>query len=43
MRELNFGLDAVLKEADYKIKNNSTVDDLKKNIREVVLKVIQTY
>ncbi|GAH41723.1 unnamed protein product [marine sediment metagenome] len=42
-RELKFGLDKVLKEADYKIKNNSTVDDLKKKTRDLVLKVIQNY
>lgn len=40
-RELNFGLDEVLQEADYKIYNNSTIDDLKKEARDVVLKVIQ--
>ncbi|MHA2282382.1 MAG: AAA family ATPase [Promethearchaeota archaeon] len=43
MREIKFGLDRVLKEADYKIKNNSTIDDLKKKTRAVVLKVIQNY
>ena len=43
MRELKFGLDKVLKEADYKIKNNSTIDNLKKKTRDVVLKVIQNY
>ncbi len=42
-RELKFGLDEVIEEADYKINNNSTVDDLKKKAREVVLKVIQNY
>jgi dephospho-CoA kinase len=42
-RELKFGLDEVIEEADYKINNNSTVDDLKKKVREVVLKVIQNY
>jgi len=40
-RELNFGLDEVLQEADYKIYNNSTIDDLKKKARDVVLQVIQ--
>lgn len=43
MRELKFGLDKVLKEADYNIKNNSTIDDLKKKTREVILKAIQNY
>ncbi|MHA1985235.1 MAG: AAA family ATPase [Promethearchaeota archaeon] len=42
-RELEFGLDKVVKAADYKIKNNSTIDDLKKKTREVVLKTIQNY
>ncbi|GAG04178.1 unnamed protein product [marine sediment metagenome] len=43
MRELKFGLDKVLKEADIKIKNNSTVDELKKKTRAVVLKAIKNY
>jgi dephospho-CoA kinase len=43
MRELKFGLDKVIKEADYSIKNNSTIDDLKKKTRDVVLKTIQQY
>ncbi|MHA2037303.1 MAG: AAA family ATPase [Promethearchaeota archaeon] len=43
VRELGFGLDKVLKEADYKINNNSTVDDLKKKTREVVMKIIKMY
>ena len=42
-RELKFGLEKVLKAADYKIKNNTTIDDLKKKTRAVVLKVIQNY
>ena len=42
-RELKFGLDKVLKAADYKIKNNTTIDDLKKKTRAVVLKIIQNY
>ena len=43
IRELKFGLDKVLKEADYKIKNNSTIDDLKSKTRDIALKIIQNY
>jgi dephospho-CoA kinase len=42
-RELKFGLDEVLEKADYKINNNSTVDNLKKKTRDVVLSIIQNY
>jgi dephospho-CoA kinase len=42
-RELKFGLNDVIREADYTIKNNSTIDDLKKKTRDVVLKAIQNY
>ncbi|MHA2181621.1 MAG: AAA family ATPase [Promethearchaeota archaeon] len=43
LRELKFGLDNVIREADYKIKNNSTVEELKKKTRIIVIKVIQNY
>ena len=42
-REIQFGLEEVLKNADYTIKNNSTIEELKKNTKELVLKVIETY
>jgi dephospho-CoA kinase len=39
-RELNFGLDKVIKNADYEISNNSTKKILKKKTREIVKKII---
>jgi dephospho-CoA kinase len=42
-REINFGLDEVLKNADYLIKNNSTIEELKKNLRKLVLEIINNY
>ena len=42
-RELKFGFDEVLEEADYIINNNSTVDELKRKAKDVVLKIIQNY
>ncbi len=42
-REIQFGLDKVLDTADYIIPNNSTIEDLKKNTRKMVLDVINNY
>ncbi len=42
-REIAFGLDKVLEIADYKIYNNSSIDDLKKNTRKTVLGIIRNY
>ncbi|MHA1914107.1 MAG: AAA family ATPase [Promethearchaeota archaeon] len=42
-REIQFGLEEVLKNADYIIKNDSTIEQLRKNIRNLVSKVIETY
>jgi dephospho-CoA kinase len=42
-REIEFGLDKVLESADYKISNNSTIEDLKKNTRKVVIDIIKNY
>jgi len=42
-REIEFGLDKVLKNADYIILNNSTIEDLKKKTREVVIDIINNY
>ena len=42
-REIKFGLDDVLKNADYVIKNNSTIEELKKNLRKLVLEIINNY
>jgi dephospho-CoA kinase len=43
IRELEFGLVQVLEEANYKIVNNSTLEDLKKKTRDLVLKIIKEY
>lgn len=42
-RELEFGLDLVLEEANYEIMNNSTIEELKEKTKEVVLKIIENY
>jgi dephospho-CoA kinase len=42
-REIKFGLEEVLKNADYVIKNNSTIEDLKKNMRKLVIEIINNY
>lgn len=42
-RESEFGLDDVLQNADYIIHNNSTIDDLKRNVRDLVLNIIKNY
>jgi len=40
-RELNFGLEEVINRADYKIVNESSIDDLKKKTRDLILQLIQ--
>ena len=42
-REIVFGLDKVLESADYKILNNSTIEDLKNETRKVVVDIINNY
>lgn len=42
-REIQFGLDEVLNHADYTIKNDSTIEELKRKTREVVFEIINTY
>jgi len=42
-RELGFGLDKVLENADYTIQNNSSIEDLKKKVRNLVIKIINSY
>ncbi|MFX0035893.1 MAG: AAA family ATPase [Candidatus Hermodarchaeota archaeon] len=42
-REINFGLDKVIEIANYMILNNSTIKDLKKKTRKVVIEIINTY
>lgn len=39
-RETQFGLDEVIHKADYIIENNSSIDDLKKKTRKIVLGII---
>lgn len=40
-REIEFGLDKVLEIAEYRIYNNSSIEDLKKITRKIVLEIIQ--
>jgi dephospho-CoA kinase len=40
-REIEFGLDKVLEIAEYRIYNNSSIEDLEKKIRKTVLGIIQ--
>jgi dephospho-CoA kinase len=42
-REIQFGLEEVLKNADYVVKNDSTIEELKHSIRNLVLKIIENY
>jgi len=42
-REIEFGLDKVLENADYIIQNNSSIEDLKKKIRKLVVNIINNY
>lgn len=42
-REVEFGLDEVLKNADYIILNNSTIKDLKNKTRKIVKDIINNY
>jgi len=42
-REIEFGLDEVLKNADYIILNNSTIKDLKNKTRKIVKDIINNY
>ncbi len=42
-REIGFGLKKVIKKANYKIINDSTIEELKKKSRELVLNLIQSY
>ncbi|MFX0133002.1 MAG: AAA family ATPase [Candidatus Hodarchaeota archaeon] len=42
-REIEFGLDKVLESADYKILNNSSIEELKKKTRRVVVNIIKNY
>ncbi|MFX1259252.1 MAG: AAA family ATPase [Promethearchaeota archaeon] len=42
-REILFGLKDIIENAEYKIKNNSTIEDLQKKTRRIVLEIIQNY
>ncbi len=42
-RELGFGLENVIKKADYKINNDSNVETLKINTKKIVLEIIENY
>ena len=43
IREIEFGLDKVVENAEYIIKNNSTIEDLKRKTRQMVINIINTY
>jgi dephospho-CoA kinase len=40
-REIHFGLKDVIKNAEYKIENSSTIEDLKNKTRRIVLEIIK--
>ena len=42
-REKKFGINEVIKKADYIILNNSTIDDLKERTRDLIIKLIENY
>ena len=42
-REKKFGVDEVIKNADYKIKNDIPEKEFKKKVRELVLKILKEY
>jgi dephospho-CoA kinase len=42
-REIEFGVEEVVKNADYRITNDSTKEELKKRTRTLVLEIIQNY
>jgi dephospho-CoA kinase len=39
-REINFGLNELIKAADYRISNNASIEDLKNKTRKLILKLI---
>lgn len=39
-RELKFGLESVIQNADYKINNNSSIEDLRRNTQKLVKEII---
>ncbi len=42
-REILFGLKEVIKNAEYKIENSSTIEELQNKTRRIVLEIIQNY
>jgi dephospho-CoA kinase len=42
-REIGFGLKEVINKADHKIQNNSTIKELKKKTRKLVVEILQNY
>lgn len=42
-REFDFGLNKVLENADYTIQNNSSIEDLKKKVRNLIIHIISMY
>ena len=42
-REISFGLNSLVKKAEYKIENTSSIEELQIKTRKIVLEIIQTY
>jgi dephospho-CoA kinase len=42
-RELEFGLNEVIQNADYVIYNNSTINELKRKVRNLIIDIINNY
>lgn len=42
-REIGFGLEEVVNKAEYKIQNDSTIEELIKKTRKLVLEILQNY
>ena len=42
-REVGFGLEDVINRADYIVFNSSTIEDLKRKTKEIVLEIIENY
>ncbi|KKK43468.1 hypothetical protein LCGC14_0404860 [marine sediment metagenome] len=42
-RELKFGLDDILKNADYELVNDSTIENLKQKTKELILNILEDF
>jgi dephospho-CoA kinase len=43
LREIGFGLKSVIKNADFHIYNEGSIEDLKKQTRIIVLKILKSF